>query len=114
MDSRAGNKNSTGDEKYNPPSAHDFLNGANDDDESTMTLLGDKWKRTTRNQRSKTKLIFYLVLGLFAFICISAIIYLSLTIHTMREAIHLHPTGIELGDCGSSHTIEPKAVFSTP
>ena len=103
--SRAGNKNSTGDEKYHPPIAYD-LNEANDDDESIMTLLGDKWDKTTRNQGSKTKSIFYLALVLFAAICISAIIYLSVTIHAMQKFVHLHPSGIELGDCGSSPTVE--------
>ena len=64
--SRAGNKKSTGDEKYHPPSAYDFSIGANDDDESTMTLLGDKWEKRAGNHGSKIKSIFYLVLGLFA------------------------------------------------
>ena len=68
MKSRAGNKNSAGDEKYHLPSAYDLSNGANDDDESTRNLLGDKSETIARNQRSKTKSIFYLVLGLLAVI----------------------------------------------
>ena len=106
MDTRAEDKKPTGDEKYHPPTAYDLFSGASDDDESTMTLLGDGWGKTSRNQRSNTKSIFYLVLGLLIVICISAVIYLSVTAHSMHKIVHLHPTGIELGDCGSSHTVE--------
>ena len=68
VNSRAGNKKSTGDQKYHLPSAFDLSNGANDDDESTVILLGDKSETIASNQRSKTKSIFYLVLGLLAVI----------------------------------------------
>ena len=106
MDSRTGSQTSTGDEKYHPPSAYDLLNGASDDDESSMTLLSDRRKRATSNQHTKTRYILYPVLGIFALFCLSTMIYLSVTVQAMQKAIHLHPTGIELGDCGSSHTVD--------
>ena len=106
MASRAGNQSPIGNEKHHPPSSYDFLNGTSDDDESGMTLLGDKWKTASSKQRTKPRSAFYAVLGLFALVCLGALTYLSVTVHALQATVHLHPTGVELGDCGPSHTVD--------
>ena len=99
-------RNSAGHEKYHPHSMYEPSNGTSDEDESGITLLGDRWKKAPNGQRKKCRSIFYPLLGLFVIFCISSLAYLSATVHTLRKAFHLRPTGIELGDCGSSHTVE--------
>jgi hypothetical protein len=75
-------------------------------DESSMGLLRGQWSGTPKDRLTKWKIGFVCVSITTALAFMGAFLYLSMSVHSIEKAIHLQPTGAEIGDCGSSHTVE--------
>lgn len=95
------------DEKFPSRRRYDSLyrRSNDDDDESASTLLGGRWPSVSKYERRNEKTVLICTRFTLAIARISAIVYISISVHTIQKSIHLQPTGAELGDCDSSHTV---------
>jgi hypothetical protein len=103
MDSKVCGEMEVSGEKLGSNDQYHFLGDEND---SNLGLLGNNSIKIRKNRDSKCQAILILT-GLAVFLpALCVAIYLSVAAHAIQNSIHLYPTGMELGDCGSNHTPE--------
>lgn len=105
MNSQADIAASVRGEKIPPEGRYDSMDHS-DDDESSQTLLGGEWTGASKDRRRVWKIVLLFLSFGAILVFIGAMVYIMSTLRGIQQSIHLHPTGVELGDCGSHHTVE--------
>jgi len=78
-----------------------------DDSDDNLNLLGRKWVSSPKGRLQKCKIFLLSCCSALALLgIIVQLASMSVSLHGIEKSIHLKPTGLEFGDCGSSHTIE--------
>ncbi|ETI25971.1 hypothetical protein G647_02748 [Cladophialophora carrionii CBS 160.54] len=76
-----------------------------DEDDSNLGLLRGKWKASKRRSGWLRSILVGLA-GVVILASLCAVAYTSVGVHNIQHSLHIKATGTELGDCGSSHTVE--------
>ncbi|KAL9107113.1 MAG: hypothetical protein Q9227_007979 [Pyrenula ochraceoflavens] len=85
----------------------DLTDQSIDDEDSSLGLI-QNWRKSPSKSRRQTlsKVSRHIVKFILLLCSLSAVCYIALGMHSIQKSLHLSPSGGELGDCGSSHTVE--------